>query len=737
MERAQRIKQIQEKINALGLKHLSTFPPTCANVGRKRVSAQVDDNDYVLAIGDDELSSSLNNEMACYRREKSTPIVEHTGPLSSTHLGGDSLAQISTNVEAQLVGTPSTTDASTSIRVRGMTRGLGVRGLVEKHGKLPVHIAPKFVLLLVNMQGSLLAKLVYNFHGEIGDGVLISLDQWTPYRGNTILHAAAKSGKVQIMEIVLNSLSPHSPLYTTNFKGNTALHIAASLGDFYLSLLLITRAIYQGAEVKRLLLRAKNVEQDTALHLAVKHGHYDIVVLLITEDPGLTLITNDAGESPLFLAVDRGFFEIALRILEIQECSDEGRNNMNVLHAAVMCVEIYFVRKMLDKFPNAIMKANDFGWTPLHYAAYFGSLEVVKLFLENDNTSLAYERDKQGMSALHISAKRGHCDVMSAIIKKFPYTCELLDNRGRTALHLAAESGSTNAVKILLSSLAFQDLINEQENDEGNTAIHLAAIKSRYKVLELLAGDKRVEKGTTNKEGKTIVDIILLDKKFTWLEKISSMPEWWNRSRVLLSMKQEFERQTTEKQIAENVGHEQFQESQRIAPGKVEGGTGAANDADFKERNNYIVLVTTLITTVTFAAAFQVPGGYDDKGKPILLNNQQFKYFLICDSLAFGTSTASLFIYFGTPLLQRLTPAARHTIQRLAWFLSMVSLLSMLFAFPGGIAAVLDKKSSLNSIANSSVTFGWAVPLYMFFIIIYSYILPGFFLINKIRRLIS
>ena len=63
MERAQRIKQNQERINALGLKHLSIFQPKCANVGRKRVSVQVDDDDYVLAIGDDELSSSLNNEI--------------------------------------------------------------------------------------------------------------------------------------------------------------------------------------------------------------------------------------------------------------------------------------------------------------------------------------------------------------------------------------------------------------------------------------------------------------------------------------------------------------------------------------------------------------------------------------------------------------------------------------------------------------------------------------------------
>ena len=63
MERAQRIMQNQEKINALKLKHLSTFLPKCANVGRKRVSVQVGDYDYVPAIGDDELSSSLNNEV--------------------------------------------------------------------------------------------------------------------------------------------------------------------------------------------------------------------------------------------------------------------------------------------------------------------------------------------------------------------------------------------------------------------------------------------------------------------------------------------------------------------------------------------------------------------------------------------------------------------------------------------------------------------------------------------------
>ena len=174
---------------------------------------------------------------------------------------------------------------------------------------------------------------------EIRDGALISLEHKTP-SGNCILHVAAKSGQAQIMERVLDSLYPNSPLYATNCKGNTALHIAASLGTLGMSQLLIARALDQEAEVKRLLLKAQNVEQNTALHLAVKHGHYDIVDLLIRNEPGLTSITNKAGESPLFLAVDRGFFEIARRILQTQECSDGGRNNMNVLHAAVIRAEI-------------------------------------------------------------------------------------------------------------------------------------------------------------------------------------------------------------------------------------------------------------------------------------------------------------------------------------------------------------------------------------------------------------
>ena len=89
--------------------------------------------------------------------------------------------------------------------------------------------------------------------------------------------------------------------------------------------------------MKNLLLRNINLEKNTALHEAIRNDHYDIVELLIREDPELASFTNNALESPLFLAVDRGFYKFALQIIEtIPECSYMGRNGMNALHAAVI-----------------------------------------------------------------------------------------------------------------------------------------------------------------------------------------------------------------------------------------------------------------------------------------------------------------------------------------------------------------------------------------------------------------
>ncbi|PON46094.1 Transmembrane protein [Parasponia andersonii] len=122
-----------------------------------------------------------------------------------------------------------------------------------------------------------------------------------------------------------------------------------------------------------------------------------------------------------------------------------------------------FVGKVSKKCPSSIVEADDFGWIPLHYAAHLGNLEVVELLLEVNHSSITYVKDNEGMSALHIAAKEGHVNVMKSIVTKCLDTCELLDDRERTAFHVAVESRKKNAVKFFLQTLAFQDLINEQD----------------------------------------------------------------------------------------------------------------------------------------------------------------------------------------------------------------------------------------------------------------------------------
>ncbi|KAK7822712.1 alpha-latroinsectotoxin-lt1a [Quercus suber] len=183
-----------------------------------------------------------------------------------------------------------------------------------------------------------------SFIEKIGGGVL-SLEQVTP-------------GQIPFFTWQQNLERSSIRFATITFEclklqRQTALHITASLGHFDLAELLITRASKnQEADVETVATKSAKCGEEHSTASCCKHGHYDIVELLIKEDPGLTSVTNDARESPLFLAVDRGLFEIALHILEIPKCSEEGRNNMNVLHAAIIRAEIskYLQICLLDVF---------------------------------------------------------------------------------------------------------------------------------------------------------------------------------------------------------------------------------------------------------------------------------------------------------------------------------------------------------------------------------------------------
>lgn len=89
--------------------------------------------------------------------------------------------------------------------------------------------------------------------------------------------------------------------------------------------------------------------------------------------------------------------------------------------------------------------------------------QIANILLGKDS-SLCYQVDINGQTALHIAAKEGNVDLARKILNHGRDCLEIVDNNGRRALHLAVE----NAVQIFdrFSRRIITVLINVNEADQ-------------------------------------------------------------------------------------------------------------------------------------------------------------------------------------------------------------------------------------------------------------------------------
>ncbi|MBA0737457.1 hypothetical protein Gogos_010921 [Gossypium gossypioides] len=359
---------------------------------------------------------------------------------------------------------------------------------------------------------------------------------------DNILHLAAKYNQNRMAEEMITTFPTLVSLVNQkNSKGDTPLHVTARSGSFETAQILVNCANSGEIEARQRATRIVNMVNDTALHDAVRNGHLPIAELLIREDPELPDLTNDAGESPLFIAVDKKHVDIAEIILQVARVfSFAGRNSMNVLHAAVIRSqdEVLRISSYMVKLPNPMnyltnmsfklaFKLASFGPSAFIQAAsqnhtfraHFGAVDIFKVFLDHIDSSTARKRDKQGMTVIHIAAREGEVTTRKELAYKLPEIWDLQDNKGQPAFHLAVERGKLDCVKFILATkLSHYGLINQKDN-EGNTALHLATMHGKnQQIFELLIKDCRVDKSARNMEGFTVIDIILLEE-YGYFEK--------------------------------------------------------------------------------------------------------------------------------------------------------------------------------------------------------------------------
>ncbi|TXG64018.1 hypothetical protein EZV62_011012 [Acer yangbiense] len=304
-----------------------------------------------------------------------------------------------------------------------------------------------------------------------------------------------------------------------NSEGDTALHLSVRAQKLNAVRVLINLSKQNpNTSTDDTLLTMKNEDGNTALHEALFAVHLskknvdnilvDIACYLVLNGPNVSCHKNNAGKSPLCVAIESGNKDILEYILNALPEGNELLQRLegkSPVHVAIEHRKLDMLRVIKEQKEELLLLLDEEGNTPLHIAAYTGYLKGIRYLLEIKSI-WSFERNNNGFYPLHLSCENGHVQVTKALFRKWPDPAELLCNKGQSILHVAAKSGKDNVVRFILKEKGTDKLVNKLDKN-GNTPFHLAALHGHSMVMTTLLFDKRSKADIVNCQGLTAYGI--------------------------------------------------------------------------------------------------------------------------------------------------------------------------------------------------------------------------------------
>ncbi|KAM3333574.1 hypothetical protein ACQJBY_028577 [Aegilops geniculata] len=441
----------------------------------------------------------------------------------------------------------------------------------------------------------------------------------------------------------------------TGRHNDTDLHVAARAGD--------------AAALRRAL-------DEAAVVVAVGEGGEQLEAVR----RAVAAEANEAGETPLLAAAEKGHLEVVvelLRHLDSQGVAAKNRSGYDALHVAAREGHHAVVQEMLR---HNRMFAKTFGpanTTPLISAATRGHAEVVKLLLEQDDFGLGEMAKDNGKNALHFAARQGHMEIVEALLEKDPQLARRNDKKGQTALHMAVKGTNCDVLRALVDA---DPAIVMLPDKNGNTALHVATRKKRAEIVIVLLRLPDTHVNALNRDHKTAFDIA---EGLPHCEESSEIKDILSqhgalRSRELNQPRDELRKTVTEIKKDVHTQLEQTRKTNKNVHG-IAKELRKLHREGINNATNSVTVVAVLFATVAFAAIFTVPGGNDNNGVAIVVQTTSFRIFFIFNAIALFTSLAVVVVQI--TVVRGETKSERKVVEvinKLMWLASVCTTISFI-----------------------------------------------------------
>ncbi|KAI3669044.1 hypothetical protein L6452_40265 [Arctium lappa] len=432
----------------------------------------------------------------------------------------------------------------------------------------------------------------------------------------TILHIAVLLRKSRVFVQYLMSLMTKEDLELPNGSGETTLCLVARTGNVEIAKILI--------EKNDGLINISNSQGRLPLQVAVLYGKHDMVEYLYNSSRKMIghFWTNQNRSWVFEKCVDKNLFDLALQmVIDLPELTING----SVLRLLARRPYIFYFLKfrwfyrVVNLLKGALKFRFDYHCKGDDLFKLLGIIltEMMKLpKVEIDDiirgppdettTSTTTEEDaKQKYSSrlLFYAVEMGNTEFVVEVIRQYPHLALDVNDDNQTIFHVAVSHRNQGIYKLLHENDHIRNSIVTLEDKNGNNMLHLVA--------ESTMGYRRL-----------MVSGLQMNKERLWYQEVKRMlPSHLCRK----------------KNAAGLTPYELFIKNHK--------------DLFFKEKKlmkqmvTQLMVVEALIATISFAAIFTFPGGYNQNtGTPIFLQKTLSKFFIMFDSLSFLSSTTSILV---------------------------------------------------------------------------------------------